>query len=49
MISESVYQAREPEYDLRDRRAKTGGACYCFNVYTDTKRPEDSMVVDADR
>lgn len=49
MISESVYQAREPEYELRDRRDKSGGACYCFNVYTDTKCPEDSMVVDADR
>lgn len=49
MISESVYQAREPEYELRDRRAKSGGACYCFNIYTDTKSPEGSIVVDADR
>lgn len=46
MISESTYQAREPEYDRRD---KPGGPCYCFDVYTDRRCPKDNMVVDADR
>ncbi|CAN0360780.1 unnamed protein product, partial [Laminaria digitata] len=45
-IPESTYQAREPEYDKRDR---PGGPCYCFNVYTDRRYPENNMVVDADR
>lgn len=49
MISEPVYQAREPHYELRDKRDKMGGACYCFNVYADKKNPEDNIVVDADR
>ncbi|CAM9302235.1 unnamed protein product [Ectocarpus sp. 6 AP-2014] len=46
MIPESVYQAREPEYERRDN---AGGPCYCFNVYTDRRCPEDNIVVDADR
>eukprot|EP00903_Cladosiphon_okamuranus_P012867 g12018.t1 len=50
MITESVYQAREPEYELRDKRDKAGGACYCFNVFTHkTGKPENNIVVDADR
>lgn len=50
MITESVYQAREPEYELRDKRDKAGGACYCFNVFTHkTANPENNIVVDADR
>ena len=46
LIPESAYQAREPEYEKRDQGQ---GACYCFNVYTDKKNPENNMVVDADR
>jgi len=46
LIPEWAYQAREPEYEKRDQGQ---GACYCFNVYTDKKNPENNMVVDADR
>lgn len=50
MITESVYQAREPEYELRDKRDKAEGACYCFNVFTHkSASPENNIVVDADR
>lgn len=46
LIPETTYQAREPEYEKRDRG---GGPCYCFNVYNDRRFPENNMVVDADR
>lgn len=46
LIPEWAYQAREPEYEKRDQGQ---GACYCFNVFTDKKNPENNMVVDADR